>query len=71
VPARPDSAKIKPTPWSLTFGLYQGDKLGDAAVSLYHRLLKDVFLPRLMLRIETQLQSNADNTDYLYEALYT
>jgi type VI secretion system protein ImpL len=22
-----------------------------------------------MLRIETQLQSNADNTDYLYEAL--
>jgi type VI secretion system protein ImpL len=32
-------------------------------------LLKDVFLPRLMLRIETQLQSNADNTDYLYEAL--
>ena len=39
------------TPWSLTFGLYQGDKLGDAAVSLYQRLLKDVFLPRLMARI--------------------
>ena len=57
------------TPWSLTFGLYQGDKLGDAAVSLYHRLLKDVFLPRLMWRVETQLRNNTDKTDYLYEAL--
>lgn len=57
------------TPWPLTFGLYQGDKLGDAAASLYQRLLKDVFLPRLMVRIETQLQNNADQTDYLYEAL--
>ena len=56
-------------PWSLTFGLYQGDKLGGAAISLYRRLLKDVFLPRLMLRIETQLQNNTHKTDYLYEAL--
>ncbi len=59
----------KSTPWFLSFGLYQGDKLGDAAVSLYHRLLKDVFLPRLMVRIENQLQSNTNNTDYIYEAL--
>ena len=57
------------TPWSLTFGLYQGDKLGDASISLYRRLLKDVFLSRLMFRIEKQLQSNTNNTDYLYEAL--
>ncbi|NOQ64399.1 MAG: type VI secretion system membrane subunit TssM [Methyloprofundus sp.] len=55
--------------WSQAFGLYQGDKLGDASVSLYHRLLKNIYLPRLMSRIETQLQNNADNTDYLYEAL--
>ncbi len=57
------------TPWPLTFGLYQGDKLGDATISLYQRLLKDVFLPRLMVRIETQLRNNTDKTDYLYEAL--
>ncbi len=57
------------TSWSLNFGLYQGDKLGEAAISLYHKLLKEVFLPGLMLRIEQQLQNNANNTDYLYEAL--
>jgi type VI secretion system protein ImpL len=57
------------TPWSLNFGLYQGDKLGGAAINLYQKLLKEVFLPSLMLRIEQQLQNNTTNTDYLYEAL--
>lgn len=57
------------TPWSLGFGLYQGDKLGGASITLYRRLLKDVFLPRLMSRIEQQLQSNTHKTDYSYEAL--
>ncbi len=56
-------------PWSLTFGLYQGDKLGVASAALYRRLLKNVFLSRLMFRIEKQLQSNTNNSDYLYEAL--
>ncbi len=55
--------------WSLKFGLYQGDKLGGAAISLYQKLLKKVFLPRLMARLEQQLQENAYNPDYLYEAL--
>lgn len=59
------------SPLRLTFGLYQGDKLGDAAVILYRKLLKDVFLSRLMSRIEQQLQNNANNSDYLYEALKT
>ena len=57
------------TPWSLGFGLYQGDKLGDASTVLYRRLLKDLMLPQLMTRIEEQLQNNTTNTDYLYEAL--
>jgi type VI secretion system protein ImpL len=56
-------------PFSLGFGLYQGDKLGDASILLYRRLLKEVLLPRMMIRIEKQLQSNTNNTDYLYEAL--
>ncbi|MCK5191547.1 MAG: type VI secretion system membrane subunit TssM, partial [Methylococcales bacterium] len=56
-------------PLSLRFGLYQGDKLGDASMLLYRRLLKEVLLPRLMIGIEKQLQSNTNNTDYLYEAL--
>ena len=57
------------TPWGFGFGLYQGDKLGEAAQSLYRTLLKDAFLPRLMTRIETQLQNNTNNTEYLYETL--
>ncbi|MGH8559533.1 MAG: type VI secretion system membrane subunit TssM [Methylococcales bacterium] len=57
------------TPWTLNFGLYQGDKLGEAAISLYRKLLKDVYLTRLMFRIEQQLQNNANNSEYLYEAL--
>lgn len=56
-------------PWSLRFGLYQGDKLGEAAVSLYQKLLRNVFLPRLLSRLEYQLQNNANNNEYLYEAL--
>lgn len=56
-------------PWRLNFGLYQGDKLGNAATILYRKLLKDVFLSRLMSRLEQQLQNNANNSDYLYEAL--
>ncbi len=61
--------KNKDIPWSLKFGLYQGDKLGGAAISLYQKLLRKVFLPRLMARLEQQLQENAYNPDYLYEAL--
>jgi type VI secretion system protein ImpL len=57
------------TPWSLSFGLYQGDKLGKAAVNLYQKLLKEVFLTSIMLRIEQQLQNYTNNADYLYEAL--
>jgi type VI secretion system protein ImpL len=57
------------TPWGLGFGLYQGDKLGNASVSLYQKLLKDVFLPRLLSRLEQQLQNNSNNSDYLLETL--
>lgn len=57
------------TPLTLTFGLYQGDKLGDAEILLYRKLLKEVFLSRLMFRIEEQIQNHTNNNDYLNEAL--
>ncbi|BCG65723.1 MAG: type VI secretion system protein ImpL [Methyloprofundus sp.] len=63
------AAQLEGTPWSLTFGLYQGDKLGSAEVMLYRRLLEESYLPRMMHRLERQLQTNTDNSDYLYEAL--
>lgn len=57
-------------PLSMSFGLYQGDKLAAASNNTYRRLLHDVFLPQLVLRIE-QLLSNADpkNLELLYEGL--
>lgn len=65
--ARGDAGGV---PWSMGFGLYQGDKLGAAAEQSYRRLLQDAFLPRLALRVE-QLMTGAsvDNPELLYEGL--
>ena len=57
-------------PWSMGFGLYQGDKLSAASSYAYRKLLQDSFMPRLTLRIEQQLRSDArDNPELLYEGL--
>jgi type VI secretion system protein ImpL len=57
-------------PLSMGFGLYQGGKLGAAAQDAYFRLLRDAFLPRLALRIEQQLRTDARaNPELLYEGL--
>lgn len=55
-------------PWSLGFGLYQGDKLDGAARGAYQRMLVDAVQPRLALRVEEQLRAT-DQPDSLYEAL--
>ncbi|CDG85971.1 type VI secretion system membrane subunit TssM [Janthinobacterium agaricidamnosum] len=52
------------------FGLYQGDKLGSGAQTLYHRLLREMLLPRIVLRMEAVLRrGDANNQDLLYETL--
>lgn len=51
-------------------GLYQGDKLGEAARIAYRKLLQDTLLPRLQQRMEIQLRrSDANSPEYLYEVL--
>jgi type VI secretion system protein ImpL len=55
--------------WFGDFGLSQRDKLGDGAVASYRRLLVEMFLPRIMLRLEDQLQRGGLSPDYTYEAL--
>jgi type VI secretion system protein ImpL len=55
-------------PWSLGFGLYQGNKLDGAASDTYGRMLGDAVLPRLALRVEEQLRLG-DQADSQYEAL--
>ena len=58
------------TPWLMRFGLYQGDKLGEGAQQAYRKLLRQTLLPRIQRRLEDQLRrSDANNTEYLYEAL--
>ena len=57
-------------PASMGYGLFQGNKLGAAASQAYDRMLEQVFLPRLALRIEEQLRgANANNLEFAYEAL--
>jgi len=55
-------------PWSLGFGLYQGDKLASQAQRTYENALRDAFLPRIALRIE-QLIRNVGNPVAEYEWL--
>jgi type VI secretion system protein ImpL len=60
----------KSVPLLNRFGLYQGDKLGEAARIAYRKVLQDTLLPRLQTRMEDQLRrSGANNTEYLYEVL--
>ena len=57
------------TPLSLTFGLYQGQKISAAAIDAYYRALNVMLLPRLLARLEGQMQANLNKPDFLYEAL--
>ena len=51
------------------YGLYQGDVLGDQASQSYRAALNQHYLPRLLLRLEDQIQGNINNPDVLYETL--
>ena len=53
----------------LGWGLYQGDIIGNDARLAYRAALNQHFLPRLLLRLEEQLQNNINNPDQLYETL--
>jgi type VI secretion system protein ImpL len=74
-----DSARAIPTgygdqdlavPWSRGFGLNQGGKLGTQATAAYLNLLRDVFMPRIALRLEQQIR-DASAPEVRYEALKT
>lgn len=57
-------------PLSMRFGLYQGDKLDAAAHQAYRGLLRDVLLPRIVMRVERQLRNvDPNNLEFAYEAL--
>ena len=65
-----DVSGVESAPFSMGFGLYQGDKLAAASRQAYRKLLQDTFMPRLALRVEQQLRTDArDNPELLYEGL--
>ncbi|MFN3825120.1 MAG: type VI secretion system membrane subunit TssM [Pseudorhodobacter sp.] len=51
------------------YGLYQGRVIGDQGAQAYRAGLNQHLLPRLLLRLEDQIQGNINNPDILYEAL--
>lgn len=57
------------TSWLQGFGLSQEDKITDIADDAYRRVLIKAFLPRLMLRMENQMQRGGPSPDYAYAAL--
>ena len=74
-----DAARAIPTgfaeqdasvPMSRGFGLNQGGKLGTQATAAYLNLLRDIFMPRIALRLEQQIR-DANSPEVRYEALKT
>ncbi|MGR3321332.1 MAG: type VI secretion system membrane subunit TssM [Pseudooceanicola sp.] len=68
MPGQPTTASATP-PRAMTYGLYQGKVLGNQARQTYRSALNQHLLPRLLLRLEDQIQANIDTPDFLYEVL--
>lgn len=54
---------------AMTYGLYQGEVIGTQAAQTYRGALNRRLLPRLLVRLEQQIEGNMNNPDTLYEAL--
>ncbi|GJD45622.1 hypothetical protein AFCDBAGC_3496 [Methylobacterium cerastii] len=57
------------TPLMAGFGLSQRGRLNSAALTAYHTGLERLLRPRLIFRLEEQLEANRNNPSFLYEAL--
>ena len=68
IPTNPSAGATRPDR-SITFGLYQGKTLGNRAAQIYRGALNEHLLPRLLLRLENQIQANVNNSEFLYESL--
>ncbi len=56
-------------PLTMGFGLYQGNKIGQAATAAYHRALNAAMLPRMLNRLHIRIRQNVDQTEALYQTL--
>jgi type VI secretion system protein ImpL len=57
------------TPWSMRWGLYQGNSLGNAARDAYERELDGALLSQLAARVERRMIESAREPERLYEYL--
>jgi type VI secretion system protein ImpL len=64
-----DDNEAEMIPVALTFGLYQGTKLGTAARDGYSHALNGLLLPRLLARVESKLAASLKQPDFLYQTL--
>tara|TARA_R110002049_G_scaffold10127_3_gene50386 strand:- start:88933 stop:92502 length:3570 start_codon:yes stop_codon:yes gene_type:complete len=68
MPGNPVEGSV-PRPEGLGWGLYQGKLLGNQERLTYRSALNTHLLPRLLLRLENQMQGSINNPDLLYETL--
>ncbi|MBR1155206.1 type VI secretion system membrane subunit TssM [Bradyrhizobium sp. JYMT SZCCT0428] len=61
--------RASPTPTSAGFGLSQRDRLQSSAQSAYHTALERLFRPRLLYRLEEQLNARIADAGFIYEPL--
>lgn len=68
MPGNPAQGDPSP-PTELTWGLYQGDAIGNEAGQTYRAALNRLLLPRILLRLEEQIAASLQEPDLLYEVL--
>ncbi|HVC60414.1 MAG TPA: type VI secretion system membrane subunit TssM [Acetobacteraceae bacterium] len=66
--ALPFGADGGPAPTQFFPGLDQTAKLGEGARQVYIHALDNILLPRLIVRLESQMRQNFNNPAFLYEA---
>ncbi|MEW6643200.1 MAG: type VI secretion system membrane subunit TssM [Pseudomonadota bacterium] len=59
----------EPVPMSATYGLSQRGRLLSASKAAYHTALERLFRPRLLYRLEEQLNARLNEPAFVYEAL--
>jgi type VI secretion system protein ImpL len=59
----------KEADWQETLGLSQRARLTEAGIEAYRDALERTLRSRLVLRLEEQMEANANNPEFLYEAL--
>lgn len=63
------AALAAPEPWHLKLGLSQRSMAEAQTATAYRKAVRDLLLPRLILRLERQMAARIQDADYLLEAL--